>query len=166
MRREIETQGFNLKTWYCCMEICNFYSVSPNEHSFSFFSWLLSNISGVPKQGEHWLCIQMYQVRCICTGMLMNVGIRRLAREEPCKKRLFFKKVLLCPTAKGQSLVHVQWVAEFLITVPKNLCPTIQIVGLKFAQWSGSASSSKHQRCTWHLRSTLQWLGIQLNALD
>lgn len=68
--------------------------------------------------------------------------------------------------AEGQSLVHVQWVAEFLITVPKNLCPTVKIVGLKFAQWSGSASSSECWRFTWYLLSFLQQLGIQLNALD
>jgi len=89
------------------------------------FSWLLLSVSGVPKQGEHWPCIQMYQVQCLCAGMLMNAGIRRLAREELCKKSLFFQKVLLCPMAEGQSLVHAQRVADFLITVPETLCPTI-----------------------------------------
>lgn len=54
----------------------------------------------------------------------MNVVIRRLARQEPGKKSLFFRNVLLCPMAEGQGSVHVQRVAEFLITVPENLCPT------------------------------------------
>lgn len=130
------------------------------------FSWLLLSVSGVPKQGEHWLCIQMYQVQFVCAGTLMNVGIRRLASKEPLMKSFFFKKVLLCAMAEGQSLVHVQWVAEFLIIVPKNLCPTVKIVGLKSAQWSGSASSSERWRFTRYLLSFLQQLGIQLNALD
>lgn len=131
-----------------------------------FFSWLLLSVSGVPKRGEHWLCIQMYQVQCVCTGMLMNVGIRRLASKEPHKNSLFFKNVLLSPMAEGLSLVHVQWVAEFLITVPETLGPTVKIDSLKCTQWSGNASSSKHGRCTWYLLSLLQWLVIQLNAFD
>lgn len=73
----------------------------------------------------------------------MNVGIRRLAREEPCKKSLLFQKVLLCPMAGGHSLVHVYWVAEFLIAVPENLC-SVKIVELKFAKRSESVSSPKH----------------------
>lgn len=109
----------------------------------SCFSWLLLSVSGVPKQGKHWPCIQMCQVQCVCTGILMNVGIRRLAREEPRKKSLLFQKVFLGPMAEGQSLVRVHWVAEFLITMPENLCP-VKIVELKFAKWSGSVSSPKH----------------------
>lgn len=73
----------------------------------------------------------------------MNVGIRTLARKETCKKSLLFQKVLLCPMAGGQSLVHVHWVAGFLITVRENLC-SVKIVDLKFAKHSGSVSSPKH----------------------
>lgn len=31
--------------------------------------------------------------------------------------------------AEGQILVHVQWVANSLITVPENLYPTVQSAG-------------------------------------
>lgn len=42
--------------------------------------------------------------------------------------------------AEGQSLERIHWVAEFLITVLKNLCP-FEIVEHKR---SGSVSSPKH----------------------
>lgn len=109
----------------------------------SCFSWLLLSVSGVPEQGEHWPCIQMYQVQCVGTGMVMNVGIRRLEREEPCKNSLLFQRVLLCPMAGRQSLVHVHWVAEFLITMVENLC-SFKIVEQKCTKCSGSVSSPKH----------------------